>query len=336
MEELHAWFLENRRSFPWRETRSPYQVLVSEVMLQQTRASVVIPYFQRWIEEFPTVETLAAAPIEKVIKLWEGLGYYSRARNLHLAAQEIVSRFQGEVPNFYEALSTLPGLGPYTIGAILSFGFHKRAVAVDGNVARVGSRYFAIEEEINRLKVRRLIEEKINGLLDLEKPWVTMEGLIELGATVCKPKPLCAECPIRSSCGAFAKGIVERLPLKKRATEITFLKRRVAVVQSQEMVLVGKGERGKVMADLYEFPYFEEGEEFMGAIFQKFGLQVRLVRRLREITHTFTKFKALLYPYLLKTDTPLPIPGWDWMTKKDLYRLPFSAGHRKILKEILQ
>ncbi|HLB53102.1 MAG TPA: NUDIX domain-containing protein, partial [Chlamydiales bacterium] len=124
--------------------------------------------------------------------------------------------------------------------------------------------------------------------------------------------------------------------LKKRATEITFLKRRVAVVQSQEMVLVGKGERGKVMADLYEFPYFEEGEEFMGAIFQKFGLQVRLVRRLREITHTFTKFKALLYPYLLKTDTPLPIPGWDWMTKKDLYRLPFSAGHRKILKEILQ
>jgi A/G-specific adenine glycosylase len=212
MRELNSWFLENRRELPWRIDPTPYRVWISEVMLQQTRASVVIPYFERWMTLFPDVAALAAAPIERVIKTWEGLGYYSRARNLHRGAQQMVESFGGEVPSDREALMSIKGLGPYTIGAILSFGFQKRAAAVDGNVTRVLARYFSIEENVGRQSVKRLIGEKAEAILDEREPWVTAEALIELGATVCTPKPFCELCPLQKSC--LGKDKAESLPIK--------------------------------------------------------------------------------------------------------------------------
>ncbi len=233
MISLVGWFNDNHRSFPWREERTPYKVWISEVMLQQTRASVVVPYFIKWMQQFPDVLSLANASLEEVIKAWEGLGYYKRARNLHKGARQIAENFNGNLPDSREALDTISGLGPYTISAILSFGFHKRAAPVDGNVARVMSRYLAIEENICRSKVRKEIEEKTAALLDEEAPWVTAEALIELGATVCTPNPFCEACPLQADCLGLKKGIARTLPIKNGEKPITLLKRTVAVVEAR-------------------------------------------------------------------------------------------------------
>lgn len=340
MEALHSWFRLNRRAFPWREERTPYKVWISEVMLQQTRASVVVPYFLRWMERFPNLEQLAAAPLETVIKTWEGLGYYSRARNLHIGAKQIVERFRGQVPDSKEALASIRGLGSYTVGAILSFGFSRRAVAVDGNVARVISRYFAIEENICRPKVRRLIEEKTALLLDAKEPWITSEALIELGALVCKPLPSCSDCPLQDGCLGQKLGTAASLPIKNVESSTTLLSRAVAVVESQAQVLVRKGEAGKVMADLYEFPYFDINRQPTMQSIEKqvagaFGFQPKCIRILKQTTHTFTRYKARLFPFLFSAAIPVAISGWTWVPKDTLLNLPFSAGHRTIARQLL-
>ena len=300
MGELESWFKECRRDFPWRRETTPYRVWISEVMLQQTRASVVIPYFLRWMELFPNVKALYIAPIEQVIKTWEGLGYYSRARNLHAAAKQIVEEFGGEIPDTREALMSIRGFGPYTTGALLSFGFKKRSAAVDGNVLRVISRYFLIEENVVRPSVRRAIEEKAESLLDTEIPWVTAEALIELGATICTPKPRCEDCPLKKGCLALQSGKAESLPIKNIEARSTLLHRTVLVIEHEGSVLVKKGETGKVMADLYEFPYFEKvkggRKEILECGRSFFGGEVEWVRKLKDLSHTFTRYKAHLSP----------------------------------------
>lgn len=334
MKDLNCWFSQNQRPFPWREERTPYKVWISEVMLQQTRASVVVPYFLRWMEIFPNVHALANASLDEVIKVWEGLGYYSRARNLHKGAQQIVARFDGKIPDSKEDLDSISGLGPYTVGAILSFGFQKRAAAVDGNVARVISRYYAIDENICRIKVRRAIEGRALAFLDEEEPWVTAEALIELGATICTPKPRCEACPLQAGCQGFQNGTAESLPIKNGEKEVILLQRVVAVVEAQGQILVRRGEKGKVMADLYEFPYFEGEEMGPGQLSKLLGFQVEYVHKLPEIVHTFTKFKARLFPYLLKTAAPYPVAGAEWVDQERLDILPFSSGHRKIMQQL--
>lgn len=184
---LHQWFREMNRPFPWRENPNPYRVWISEVMLQQTRASVVIPYFERWMELFPGPHVLARAPLEEVIKAWEGLGYYGRARHLHEGARQIVHQFNGLLPSKREQLEKIKGLGPYMVNAILSFAFHQRAAAVDGNVSRVLARHFMIEDDIARHATKKRIQAFADEVLDIKKPWITAEALIELGATLVSP-----------------------------------------------------------------------------------------------------------------------------------------------------
>jgi A/G-specific adenine glycosylase len=338
MKELNAWFQKNKRDFPWRERRTPYRVWVSEIMLQQTRASVVIPYFERWMALFPDLNSLAKAPLEQVIKAWEGLGYYSRARNLHAGAQEIVGRFGGEFPFIYEDLKTIKGLGPYTIGAILSFGFQRRSAAVDGNVTRVLARYFCLEENVCRQPVKRMIEQKAEALLDDAEPWVTAEALIELGATLCTPnRPRCSECPISQSCLGFQQNKMESLPIKNAEVETVELARVVAVIESEGRFLLKKGETGQVMADLYEFPYFEmdggqwSGHKLTREIGKKWDLQVEEIRKLPEVKHTFTRYRARLFPVYFKAARGPDLPGYRWVSVEELAQLPFSSGHRKVL-----
>ena len=334
MKALHHWFKKNQRPFPWREERTPYKVWISEVMLQQTRASVVVPYFLRWMERFPDVEILASASLEEVIKAWEGLGYYSRARNLHKGAKQIVSEFNGKIPDTEKDLDAISGLGPYTIGAILSFGFQKKAAAVDGNVARVISRYCAIKENIGKSKVRKKIEQKALELSDAKEPWITAEALIELGATVCLPKPRCNDCPLHASCSGLKEGIAESLPVKNGEKEITLLTRVVAVIECRGQILVRKGEAGKIMADLYEFPYLD-GASISSTVLEKWlGFNVEFIQNLPEVVHSFTRYKARLLPRFFKTETPRLNEKHEWVSRKRLLDLPFSAGHRKIAKQL--
>lgn len=333
MRELNDWFRENRREFPWRLNPTPYKVWISEVMLQQTRASVVVPYFERWMELFPDVVTLAKAELEKVIKAWEGLGYYSRARNLHKGAQQMLEKFGGQVPSTREELASIHGIGPYTIGAILSFGFKKRAAAVDGNVTRVLSRYFSIEENVCKQPVKKRIAQHAEEVLDSQEPWLTAEALIELGATICTPKPRCQICPIEKSC--LGKDRAELLPIKNGEKETIYLRRAVIWLEVAGKVMIKKGEKGKVMADLYEFPYFEMGddpwtrEKIGRKVEEVFGVKAQFVEKLPKVVHTFTKYKAELYPYRYQS-TSL-VEGYLWVDRGKLGELPFSSGHRRIL-----
>lgn len=333
MQELSDWFRQNRRDFPWRANPTPYKVWISEVMLQQTRASVVVAYFEKWMELFPDIKSLAEAPIEQVIKAWEGLGYYSRARNLHRGAHQIVERFHGEIPSTREELMSIRGLGPYTVNAILSFGFHKRAAPVDGNVTRVVARLFAIEENVCKQSVKKKIAYGAEAILPPDEPWITAEALIELGATICTPKPRCEICPLARNCLGKEKALL--LPIKNEEKKVTHLKRAVMILEAEGKILVKKGEAGKVMADLYEFPYFEMEElwpskKLEQAIESAFGIKPKIVKKLPLVAHTFTRYKATLYPYQFQLSILIELPGYEWVERNDLSKLPFSSGHRRI------
>lgn len=329
ISQLHEWFEANQRDFPWRVEKTPYKVLVSEIMLQQTRASVVVPYFEKWMEAFPTFEALAEAPLEKVIKLWEGLGYYSRARRLHAAALYVVEKFGGNLPETNDELASIPGLGPYTVGAILSFGFQKRAAAVDGNVARVLARYFLLEESLQKSSAKRKLEELAEKSLDETKPWVTAEALIELGASLCSRKPKCGECPLQSGCLGYQTGKAEYLPIQATPPLTTTLYRSVFLIEAEGSVLVKKEVAGRLMADLYEFPYVERKKPDRS--------------NFPPVTHSFTRYKAHLFPHhvvfaekkeglgFLRQSGILSFEPYVWIEIGRLGQLPFSAGHRKIL-----
>jgi len=338
---LINWFNRNKRNFPWRKELSPYHVWVSEVMLQQTLAQVVIPYFEKWISLFPTVEDLAKAPIEQVIKAWEGLGYYSRARNLHAGAKQIVEEFDGQLPDTFEKLRSIKGIGDYTAGAILSFAFEQKAPAVDGNVIRVLSRFLAIEDDISQLKTIKNIRQHVQEMLPDEAPWIAMEALIELGATVCRKKPDCQKCPLRSGCQGYFQGKELELPYRSQKIRYEKLNRTVFVLKCGNAFLLKRAPKGEIMQDLHEFPFVEtpkrswtskQTEEFLQ---NTWGIQAQNINPLNPAKHTFTRYRVTLHPYIIETDTMHEIEGHFWTAKSELETFAFSSGHRRILSQVL-
>lgn len=215
---LLGWFLQHQRSLPWRENKDPYRIWVSEIMLQQTRVDTVIPYYHRFMEKFPSIDALADAPEEEVLKAWEGLGYYSRARNLQTAVREVKELYGGVVPDQPEDIASLRGVGPYTAGAILSIAYNKPEPAVDGNVMRVLSRFFLIEEDIMKPTTRKLMESLVRQLIPEGTASDFNQALMELGALVCTPKsPGCLTCPVMEQCAGRIAGKELELPIKKKA-----------------------------------------------------------------------------------------------------------------------
>ena len=186
VEDLRSWFLSHGRKLPWRENKTPYRVWISEMMLQQTQVKTVLPYFERWMLLFPSIEKLAQAEEEEVIFAWEGLGYYARARSIHRGAKYLLKHHGGELPNSEEALLKIPGVGPYTLSAILNFAFERRSALIDGNVLRVLSRFYAIDDPIDLQKTKNKIKAALELILPEERPWIISEAIMELGATVCQ------------------------------------------------------------------------------------------------------------------------------------------------------
>ena len=342
---IASWFKEYRRDLPWRSSpKDPYRVWISEVMLQQTRVEVVIPYFERFMLQFPTLESLAEANDEILLKSWEGLGYYSRVRSLKKAAALLIASGQTTLPNQLEELLKLPGIGPYTAGAILSFAFQKRGIAIDGNVKRVMSRLFAInypldsKELWNRVK-RHLEEDLLLG----EESHVLMEGLIELGALVCTPAPKCALCPVASHCIALSEGRQLELPIAKKRAESTLITTPVAVVicedvQGEEVFLIRPPKETGLFKGLALFPSEKElfgekrfsinGEPRLGSKDESFELQTSL----EEIVQTYTRYKETLRPAIYKALSLEEREGLMWLTKEQLETLSMPAGHRKLRK----
>lgn len=340
LHSLRKWFLTEKRSLPWRESPTPYGVWVSEIMLQQTQVQVVIPYFEKWMKQFPTIQALAHAPESAVIKAWEGLGYYSRARNLHQGAQTLVEHFGGELPSTPEELASIKGIGPYTVGAILSFAFHQKAAAVDGNVYRVLARYYGIEDPIDVRSTQKAIQEAAHQLLPDEEPWVISEALIELGAKVCSKKAHCTRCPLNTSCRAFQNNLQETLPRKKKKTQYEKLFRVVPLFFYENHLLIRQAPQGEVMAGLYEFPYFPAPQalslqELETPLFEHLQMKGTPLCALPKVQHSFTRFRVQLFPYLIQAESFEAPSSFEWVSATDLTTLPFSSGHKKILDHCL-
>jgi A/G-specific adenine glycosylase len=341
-DPLIEWFVAEGRGLPWRKGRSPYSTWVSEVMLQQTQVAVVIPYYLRWMERFPTIEKLATASWEEVVKLWEGLGYYSRAKNLHQGAKEVLERFGGVLPREREVLLSIRGIGPYTAGAILSFAFHQRRGAIDGNVARVLSRLFLIEEPIDVEKTKTFLLAKLEEHLPVERSWVAQEGLIELGALLCQRKATCLLCPLKNNCTAFQTGRVGEFPKKKNKVVVTRLFRNVAVIESEDALLFRQGKEGEVMGYLYEFPYVETTEEgvSLSEMEQSFsellGITLSFESSMAETSHGFTRYQVALFPHHFRAKEEEVISPYLWVKKSDLETIALSSGHRRVLKQWLK
>lgn len=337
---LKHWFLDHQRDLPWRQNPTPYQIWISEVMLQQTQVSVVIPYYLKWMQRFPSIHSLASASIDEVIKLWEGLGYYSRARHLHAGAKFIVEHFQGNLPSDAHNLKKIKGLGPYTTGAILSFAFRQRVPAVDGNVIRVLTRYYKIENDIDKSPTKKMIHSLAAKLLPDEESWIINEALIELGALICQKKPNCRKCPLKSSCQSYLYGNPNELPKKSKKTTTIHLHRAVGIILHKQYCLVKRVQKGNIMADLHEFPYVESDskalskQELQLNFEKEFKLALNLIDDLEPVSHSFTHFRAHLMPFMFDSKRKLPVEGYNWIAIDKLQNISFSSGHRKILNQI--
>ncbi len=341
IEALRIWFLAHKRDLLWRRNPTPYQVWVSEVMLQQTQVAVVEGYYQRWMTQFPTIEALAAAPLEQVIKAWEGLGYYARVRHLYSGAQQVVAQWGGQLPQTREELATIKGVGPYTVGAILSFAFHQKAAAVDGNVLRVLTRYFAIDAPIDTTATKEHLWQIAEDLLPDVRPWEIVEGFIELGATVCQKAPKCGSCPLAARCAGRTRD-PESYPRKAKRLLTIPLYRAVALIHHGGHYLVKQEPVGKIMAGLYQFPYCETEEQGIDAtqqvawIAEVLQLSVTCIRELEQASHSFTRYRCTLRPRLFEAVERSAVSGHTWVSDATLPQLAFSSGHRRILQRDLE
>lgn len=287
-ERLCAWFEAGHRDLPWRRTRDPWSIWVSEVMLQQTRAASVVPYYHRFLERFPTPAALSAAPIDALLALWAGLGYYARARNLHRAAGEVVARHGGRVPDDPEAFGALTGVGPYTAGAVLSIAFGRPSPVLDGNVERVLTRWAREGGDPKRPPLRDALWARARSLADGPLPGTLNQALMELGATVCTPRaPSCLLCPVSEGCAARAAGDPESYPRKATRPERPVERFVAALVEVPGGVWLVRRPESGLLAGLWELPMVEAGPMAEAALTDA-GLRPDPESRPRVVTHAFT------------------------------------------------
>lgn len=258
-DKLVKWYLLNSRNLPWRDTRDAYKIWLSEIILQQTRVKQGLPYYERFIRQYPTVGSLANAPEQEVLRLWQGLGYYTRARNLHKCAKAVIQHHKGKFPDSYHQLKELPGIGDYTAAAVASIAFREPVAVVDGNVFRVLSRVFGIDTVINSPEGKKVFSELANSLIDAQQPDVYNQAVMELGALVCKPKnPDCAECPLQSGCFAYAKKLQHALPVKiklKKSRKRYFY---YVVIEHDRTLLMKKRAEKDIWLGLFDFHLVEK------------------------------------------------------------------------------
>ena len=292
VQPLISWYRQNKRLLPWRDQKNAYYTWVSEIMLQQTRVEAVKPYFLRFIGELPDVKALAECPEEKLMKLWEGLGYYNRVRNMQSAAQVVVAEYGSVLPASYDELLALKGIGSYTAGAIASIAYDIPVPAVDGNVLRVFSRITEDRQDIMKQSVRRQVEEKLLGIIPKEAPGDFNQALMELGAVVCVPNgpARCMECPVAALCKAYHHGTVDELPVKAPKKKRTIENRTVLVIQDGERTAIHKRPQEGLLAGLYELPNVE-GHLSMDEALQKvkeMNLEPLYIEPLPEAKHIFS------------------------------------------------
>lgn len=335
---LH-WYENHARMLPWRERPEPYRIWISEIMLQQTRVEAVKPYFERFMKELPTVEALAAVPEDRLMKLWEGLGYYNRARNLKKAAQQLMSEYAGQLPADFAALLTLPGIGSYTAGAIASLAFGQPVPAVDGNVLRVVSRVLASREDILKQTTKTWMEQILAETMPKAAASSFNQGLIEIGALVCVPNgsPKCGECPLASLCLARRENLIAEIPVKKRAPKRKVEERTVCLIEYQNQIGLHKRPDSGLLAALYELPN-KLGHLPPDQLAEAFSLplsQVAAVEELPVTKHIFShvEWHMIGYRVILKQKLPDCYIAVEKQQIKAKYALPNAfSRYTKLIK----
>jgi A/G-specific adenine glycosylase len=342
-ERLLAWYRASHRDLPWRRTGDIYAVWVSEVMLQQTRVETVIPYYERFLARFPTAASLAAAPLQDVLKLWEGLGYYGRARHFHRAAQRVVAEHGGRVPTDYEAFRALPGVGDYIAAAVLSIAAGAPHAVVDGNVLRVWARFRGIGEEVRAAKVVRRIREELRAAIPADEPGDFNQALMELGATVCTPSsPRCPLCPLAAECTAFHEGRTAELPVRSVRPAVPHHRIAVAVIRRRDgRLLIQQRPPEGLLGGLWEFPggKIEPGETPEEAVRrecrEETGLDVAVEAELAEVRHAYSHFSVTLHVFACRASgrTRAGRPR-RWVRAAELDDLPFPAANKKFFARL--
>ena len=350
---LLAWIdASNLRSLPWRaEPRDPYGVWISEIMLQQTQVATVIPYVQRWLARFPTVETLAAADLGDVLKAWEGLGYYRRARNLHKAAQVVVQQHGARLPADRRSLLALPGVGRYTAGALLSIAFGQRAALLDGNVKRVLARVYDLEGEIGQSATEKELWRLAEALVAAVEPRQAgplNEALMDLGATICLPQgPRCLPCPLYALCLARQRGTQEERPVRTARRPLPHLDVTAAVLRrpgQPEQFLIAQRPAEGMLGGLWEFPGGKrhDGESLPDCLRremqEELAVEVAVGEAVAVVKHAYTHFRITLYAFecqlLAGEPQPIGVADWRWTTLDGLARYPFAVTDQKIIQEL--
>lgn len=356
-ETFLTWYHKEKRNLPWRATNDPYAIWISEIMLQQTRVETVIGYFYRFMEQFPTIQDLAAAEEQKLLKVWEGLGYYSRARNLKAAAQQIVAEFDGEMPQSIEEIRSLKGIGPYTAGAIGSIAFGLPEPAIDGNVMRVVSRLFCIEADIAKASSRRPFDEAMRTIIPPDEPGEFNQALMDLGSRICTPTtPKCEECPISQYCLAYAENRQTDFPVKSKKAKPKDVYYIAGAIEDQgSFLLVQRPETG-LLVSMWHFPLVEVTKEQYEALQRTWAkeeqLQLDLIaeddaleifpdlpvvwqkRHFGEITHIFSHLKWHVLLFYGRKRGELTLQDSEWAAKESFQNYVFPKPQQKLVDQL--
>jgi A/G-specific adenine glycosylase len=339
-KNIFSWYKKNHRRLPWRDTRDPYKIWISEIMLQQTTVATVIPYYKNWVETFPTIKDVAQAPLPKILKAWQGLGYYQRAKNIHRSARIVCDLHGDRIPSDRELLRRLPGFGPYTTAAVLSIAFGQCEPLIDANVRRVARRLLALkgpadvkEDATVLIFLEKLIPKRGTGIFN--------QALMELGALVCRSRePLCFSCPVKTHCLAYKKGWQDIIPaVPQRVFEK--IEAVAAVIKKGERYFIQRRPAAGLLADLWEFPggKIKKGESLEGALArelkEELGVSLVWARYFRTVKHAYTKFKVTLHVWLCEV-TPLPESDktHNWVSFFEFQRYPLPSATAMIVESL--
>lgn len=342
---LLSWFQKNKRDLPWRSTRSPYEIWLSEIMLQQTRVETVIPYYLKFLEKFPSIADLAKADTQTVLKTWEGIGYYSRIRNMQKAAKIIVDKFDGNFPQKYSQILDLPGIGPYTAGAICSIAFNQAEPVVDGNVIRVLSRVFEIEGDSSTTSGKKEFWQLAEKLIPKNNSGIFNEALMELGALVCTPKnPGCMQCPVHSFCAAKRLNRQEELPIRKKKLPTPHFDIGAGLIWRNGSLLITRRKEKGLLGGFWEFPggKQETGESISNCvereIKEELGVHVKVGDSFMTVKHAYTHFRITLHIFNCEWQQGEPeckeCIDFCWVKPSELNRFPFPKANKRVVEKL--
>ena len=343
--KLLRWYPKHARLLPWRKDTDPYHVWVAEIMLQQTRVETVIPYYQRWMERFPSLASLACVSQQEVLKIWEGLGYYSRARNLYRAAKMVMQVYQGKIPDTVDGLLRLPGIGRSTAGAIASISFNHDEPILDGNVKRVLARLMNFEKPVNEPASQKELWQMAIALLPKGRAGIFNQALMELGETICLPRnPLCPQCPLKKSCASFEKGLQDQRPVRKVKPKIPHYEVAAAVIRRNGKYLLARRPEGKLLAGMWEFPggKLEAGETLPDGLkrelFEEPNIHVEVQDCIGIYHHGYTHFTVRVHAYECRITAgrlqPQENQALSWLSPEEFESYPMGKVDRLIARQV--